>query len=600
MADTIQLAGTWQAIEGMRFGLQQASVMGTVKLGSAATRGLALLEGALQAFVAEPLPPRRPDERDDIRLLSLFAFVYAAVQREARIAVGSGGRVQAVRAATGHAVAYSVCLPIASADAGRVAVEWACRLCNALLVAPVNQQAAELAKRRDEVLHLLQPFSSARVNTYNITLAAFRLGIPVMLFDPPVLLLGTGRYSRWMESSLTDATPAIGARMARHKNETSRVLRAAGLPGGVHQMVTSADHAVQAAAQLGYPVVVKPSDQERGAGVSADLMTEQSVRSAWELARQASPNVLVEKFAPGATHRLTVFQGQVIRVSRRIAGGVTGDGVRTIAALVVEAQQTESQRRAQRRQGVPRLALDDEALGVLAQDGRAASDIPAAGMFVRLRRRHNINAGGSNESVKLDGVHPDNLQLARDAARLLRLDFAGIDLIMGDISRSWLETEALICEVNAQPQMAASSEPEVWDRVLRELVGPCARIPARLLIVRDDRVHSHALAELIAREEPDVSVSCGAGLWVAKRRASMPFESGFKAAQALLRRTDVNSAVCLMTLDELEREGLPMDRWDRIESDEKPAPGSKEGSRLQAVMATLRAHIGSARYESGS
>ena len=67
MADPIQLAGTWQSIDGMRFGLQQGSVMGTVRLGSRATRGIALLEGALHSFVAEPVPPRRPDERDDIR-----------------------------------------------------------------------------------------------------------------------------------------------------------------------------------------------------------------------------------------------------------------------------------------------------------------------------------------------------------------------------------------------------------------------------------------------------------------------------------------------------------------------------------------------------
>ena len=444
---------------------------------------------------------------------------------------------------------------------------------------------------REAVLDRLQPFSTPGVNAFCIRLAAYRLRVPVTTFDKWVLQLGTGSHSRLMDSSLTDAAPAIGVRMARFKHETARVLLASGLPGGVHELAPSSAAAAECAARLGYPVVVKPDDMEKGAGVSADLRDEEAVRAAWDAARKVSPNVLVEKWAPGFTHRLAVFNGHVIRVSRRIAGGVTGNGTNSVAELVSLVQEPQGQRRALRRQGERRLTLDDEALGLLVQEGRDASYVPAAGEFVRLRRRDNMNAGGSTESVPLDQVHPDNLRLALDAARLLRLDFAGVDLIMRDIAASWLEAGALICEVNAQPQMAARTEPELWNRVVSELVGPCSRVPARLLIVPDDLAREGAIVRRLASEEPGTSVSSRSCLWIAGRQATLAFTSGYLAAQALFRRTDVRAATCLMTLAELERMGLPLDQWTSIVSVVQPEPGSEHDRRLRAAMVMTRAHV---------
>ncbi|MES2634977.1 MAG: acetate--CoA ligase family protein [Pseudomonadota bacterium] len=591
MLDLIKPGDVWRPRRGLGYGLLQPSVIGTVWLDASAVQALPRLEAALRDFVDEPVPAPREAQRPEGRLLTLFAYVHGAIQREGRIPVSSAFHLQRRTPQPGQGPSFDLCLPAPSIGASPIALQWARAVCNQLLQGTGDEDLASLQTLRQEALDQLQRFANPSVNKLCILLAAYRLRVPVLTFDMEVLQLGTGCHARWMESSLTDATPAIGVRLAKLKHHTARVLRAGGLPGGEHKLAGTPQEAVECAVHLGYPVVVKPADEDRGVGVSADLRDDQAVRNAWEAARAVSANVLVEKFAPGLTHRLTVFQGEVIRVSRRIAGGVTGDGIRTVAELVALAQQTELQRRSQRRHGEARLALDAEAIGLLEQEGLQASHIPAAGAYVRLRRRDNMNAGGTSETIPLGEVHPANLQLARDAARLMRLDFAGVDLITTDIASSWLEVGGLICEVNAKPQMGARKEPELWDRVVSGMVGPCSRIPARLLIVADEDARVQDAVEQVVQQEPATSVSSRFGLWIDGQRSTLRFADGFVAAQALLRRTDVTAATCLMSLGELERKGLPLDLWDTIECAEQFDPQSAQGKRLRALMAMARPHI---------
>ena len=60
------------------------------------------------------------------------------------------------------------------------------------------------------------------------------------------------------------------------------------------RVVYDADSAVRAAAELGYPVVVKPLDGNQGRGVSTNIMTEDGVRAAFGRARDIRRSVVVE------------------------------------------------------------------------------------------------------------------------------------------------------------------------------------------------------------------------------------------------------------------------------------------------------------------
>ncbi|MRD47345.1 cyanophycin synthetase [Caenimonas koreensis DSM 17982] len=596
MSELLQISPSWSRRAGACFGVREASLAGVVIVEDAGAQSLGpalhAVEAALVQLVDEPLPATPAGQSADERLVTLHTWLQCAIQRQSRIALTTVFHVQ--RQERQHvqepvpagASTFHVCLPAATMKPARIAMAWATRLFNRL----ASGQAPDAARERDAIHEELKEFANPGLNTFNVLSAAHELDVPVQVVAKYTLVLGTGARSRWMESSLTDATPAIGMRMANSKHTTARVLRAAGLPGGDNHLVKSAHAAMQAAHQLGYPVVVKPMDLQQGTGVSADLRDDAAVAQGFALARDASPNVLVEKWAPGFTHRLTVFNGRVIRVTRRIAGGVFGDGVTSVAALVQLQQQNALLQRGMRRTGRVLLELDAEAHDLLLQHGKTAADVPRAGEYVRLRRRDNVSAGGTNESVPLQQTHPDNLQLAVDAAALLRLDFAGVDLIMEDIRQSWFDTGALICEVNGQPQLGTSSEPKIYHQILRELLGDDCRIPARLLICTDGDAPRELALQRLLREGESNGISSPAGLWIDGRLATGPFADGFAAAQALLRRTDVRNATCLMTISEVDRMGLPLAQWDRIDMVNRAAMVAHDAVMVTRVTAMARPH----------
>lgn len=584
--DLIRITPTWRRRLGPSFGVREANLSGGVKVEGMHAESLPAIEAALTALLDEPLPPMPQGESPAVRIATLYVFAQGAIQRQSRIAITPQLYVRMQHGSAAGASLFDVCIPTAHSHATKIAMEWATRLFNRL----ATGEKPDVTTERDTVHEALKAFANPGLNTFNMLSAAYELDVPVQTLAFATVVLGTGSRSRWMESTLTDATPALAMRIANSKHATARVLRSGGLPGGDNHIVTSAEKALEAAHKLGFPVVVKPMDLQQGTGVSADLRDDASVLHGWEVARAASPNVLVEKWAPGFTHRLTVFNGRVIRVTRRIAGGVVGDGVATIATLVDAQQQSEMLQRGLRRHGRVLLDLDSEALDLLRQNGQSSSDVPKAGEYVRLRRRDNVNAGGTNDNLTLDDSHPDNLQLAIDATALLRLDFAGVDLIIEDIGVSWMETGALICEVNGQPQLGIRSEPKIYHHVLNELLGDDPCIPARLAICPDDAARRQSAFEQMRREGESNGFSSQAGLWIDGRLATGPFADGFVAARALLRRSDVHAAACLMTIDEVSLMGLPLARWDRIDMVDRAAMIAKDRALVARVTDLVRPH----------
>ena len=80
-------------------------------------------------------------------------------------------------------------------------------------------------------------------------------------------------------------------------------------------------------------------------------------------------------------------------------------------------------------------------------------------------------------------MHPDNKHLAIRAAQALRLDLAGIDILIPDITTSWRKTGAVICEVNGQPNLGhITEEKDLFTPILRKLVPGNGRIPITVVL----------------------------------------------------------------------------------------------------------------------
>jgi len=286
-------------------------------------------------------------------------------------------------------------------------------------------------------------------NTLRFVQAAVDRDIPFTVL-PSFVQLGWGADAKRMDSSVTGETSLIGASTARNKFKTSRTLADAGVPMPTGQVVADLHDAERTATNLGWPVVVKPLNRDQGSGVVAGIRDMATLRRAFEAAAALSPgNVIIERHIDGDDHRLLIVAGRMLAAARRIPGGVTGDGVNTVAHLI-DAANTDPRRGTGNRSPLMRLVLDAEALACLAEQGLDADTIAAPGREIRLRRTANVSTGGTAVDVTAS-VHPDNRALAERAARMIGLDIAGIDLLSTDISRSWRDIGGAICEVNAQP-----------------------------------------------------------------------------------------------------------------------------------------------------
>lgn len=412
----------------------------------------------------------------------------------------------------------------------------------------------------------LAAFADNSVNRFPLLTRAIHHELPLRRLPVGGVALGQG-VNRQIFSSLTTAkSPEYGIKLAASKSTTALMLRYCGFPTSRHKRVATADEAVTAASAFGYPVVIKPDDAERGEGVYAFLHNAAQVRDAFDLAIQVSQNILLERHVEGFTHRLTVVEGEVIRVVKRIAGGVHGDGRHSVAELIEIARQDPQTKARERRLQKPFLTLDAEAMSWLLGQDLSADSVPEAGEYIRLRSRDNFNSGGSNIEISRDTVHNDNIILATEISLQFGLDIAGIDLIIPDISMSWSDQVSAVCEVNANPQLGATKMPELYDEVLRRLVpafAEKARIPLKLVIFDEGRAPS--ITALASRaSQSSHSIAAQQGLWKAGRRIAGPFGSGFASARAALLHPRIASLEVYMSFAEAARLGLPTERFDEI------------------------------------
>ena len=557
-----------RALSGSGFGLRQRAMLVELTVELPADCDLRALDDAMRSQVGEPLPEALASEPPGgAAALVLRALHWAsAVQRSHKLPVFGQGVAWALRdrpEGRGAGLPFRAAMPCANPEAAVAALSWTVRRIAGLTAGRDDGAGPDL----EALKALLARHGVGGVNMYRFLAAAHRLDIPWEPFVGGVYVFGSGRHGRWLSSSFTDRTSAIGANLARDKTLAAAVLRRQGLPGPRHRLVRSAAEAAAAAALLGFPVVVKPADRDQGVGVAAGLRTPDAVEAAFAEAAEHSKRVLVEKHFEGRDYRLTVFEGRVIKIAGRVAGGVVGDGRGTVAELVAASQRSEVMQRRARERGRQLLELDREALELLAEEGRSPASIPAAGEYVRLRRRSNISAGGQSVPVALEQAHPDNLRLAVRCAAALGLDLAGIDLIVEDIGRSWLQTGALVCEVNAQPQIGLGATPQVYEEILGAMVRGRGRVPV-LLVVGEAPDTEEALRALAARmsgpDGPRLVCASRAGLRAGGQLLSAAYEGGFGAGRAALAEREADALAIGMTPAELLRSGLASDRFELL------------------------------------
>lgn len=527
-----------------------------------------LLRHAISQFwPSEPIPGLSYDDWPDALLLdqstnTLATWVVAltiACQRLARDPVGWG------RVVTQKDNIAELALPYARESVLREALTWALRWIAHWLSPKHADKANQLTLEFEEWLNKVQT-GGLVPNSLRFALAARQRGIPVCKIGSSMIQLGWGASAIRMESSFTSTTSVIGTRIARNKNLTSKLLAQGGLPVPTSTIVATFDNAQKVAMQLGWPVVIKPSNQDGGAGVVPDIRNEKMLQNAYAAAAKLSPNaVIVEKHVDGDDHRMLVVNGKLVMSTRRIPGGVTGDGIHTIAQLI-DAVNADPRRGTGKRSLLIALTLDDEARTLLCEQGHSEYTVLQSGQFIRLRRTANLSTGGTPEDVS-HIVHPDNRLVAERAARLVGLDIAGVDFLCPDISRSWREVGGAICEVNAQPGFRPHWLGDPTRDINGEIVdamfaGKDARIPVTAIAgVGNKTVTGHLLHRIWMTAGYNAAILATDGLWIGNDLLSTDNLSSYRGGEAVLSDSAVETLIIELSRKDLLQFGHPCDRY---------------------------------------
>jgi D-alanine-D-alanine ligase-like ATP-grasp enzyme/acylphosphatase len=238
----------------------------------------------------------------------------------------------------------------------------------------------------------------------------------------------THYFFRTRGDKVTNEAVAIG----KDKERTKQVLKQADVPvpEGRQFHEGDADDVVRDyVSDVGYPVVLKPTDGSFGRGVMTNIKNEQDLEYALTYVRTELniKNVIAEQHISGEEYRIYVVGNQVVGAINRIPAHVVGDGVSSIESLTADKNKA--------RQNNPRLIscplkLDNETIRFIGQQGYSKEDIPKKGEIVFFSKKSNISSGGDPVDV-LDELPSGMKEIAINAIHAVPgLEHGAVDLMI--------------------------------------------------------------------------------------------------------------------------------------------------------------------------
>ncbi len=196
--------------------------------------------------------------------------------------------------------------------------------------------------------------------------------------------------------------------------------------------------------------------------------------------------------------------------------------------------------------------------------------VPPKGERVKLALTGNMSTGGTSIDRTME-AHPDNVEIAEMAARVVGLDVAGIDFICPDITVPVRETGGAIVEVNAAPGFRmhthpTEGEPQYVAKPVIDLLfppGANSRIPILAVTGTNGKTTTvRMIAHILKLMGRRVGLTSTDGIVVDGRMIRRGDMSGPRSARMILQNPTVDTAVFEVARGGILREGLGFDRAD--------------------------------------
>lgn len=297
--------------------------------------------------------------------------------------------------------------------------------------------------------------------SYSLIKAAAKKGIPVTyLWDEGLFQYGYGKHMIRGIATTFDSDSHVDSDFTCRKDDCKAFLTEYGFPVPEGEVIYELEEALDAAEEIGYPVVCKPVVGHKGIGVTANIQDEAQLTAAFAEAQKAIPegepqSIIVEAFISGNDHRILCVDGEFVAAIKREPAYVIGDGESTIMELI-DIENGKAIRADTATSPLGKILTDDIMDGVLAESGLSRDSVLERGEKVHLRKVANLSLGGVSEDVT-DIVHPEVIAMSRAISQHFKLAVFALDVITDDIANDWHAPKGEkranfgIIEINAAP-----------------------------------------------------------------------------------------------------------------------------------------------------
>lgn len=204
---------------------------------------------------------------------------------------------------------------------------------------------------------------------------------------------------------------------------------------------------VKYAQKLGFPVIVKPNSKSQGTDVFLAWNKKELVLALHKIFK-GDKVAVIERYLPGRDYRIVVLDGEIISAYERIPLSVTGEGRKSILALLKQKQKSfiVSRRDTQINFDDPRIKIK------LKRQGYNLKSVLPKGKQVFLLDNANLSTGGEAADVS-EFISGGFRKIAAKLTEDMGLRISGVDIMVtkGDITQNPKNCAYYIIEINAAP-----------------------------------------------------------------------------------------------------------------------------------------------------
>lgn len=397
---------------------------------------------------------------------------------------------------------------------------------------------------------------------------AKKMGIPVIkLGDTGLYQLGTGKYGKVIEATISSNTSAIGVDISCDKLMTKAILDKQYLPVLPGYKIKNTVEALYYGEKLGYPLVIKPQCGNQGKGVIVDIRNKIELVRSFDKLKKSYEDIIIEKYIKGNDYRVCVVDGEVVAVALRVPPFIVGDGKKSIKALIDEIN-NDPRRGCNHEKPLTKIAVDDNLLHRLNGLGYSMDSVLPEKVKLYLRGNANLSTGGSALDYT-DKICEENKEICRRAACTVGLDICGIDICCEDIGVP-INGNGAIIEINAAPGIRMHHFPSNGKsrnvaKAIVEMMFKEGKSSVPVISVTGTNgktTTTRLIGHVLSCAGYKVGMTTTGGVYINNRCIEKGDTTGYESAMSVLLNKDVEVAVLETARGGIIKHGLAYDMAD--------------------------------------